>query len=109
MREPDENRGFAATELVRAWSDGDDAAFNQLVALVERELHQLARAYMRRERSDHTLPATALLNEVLLRMLGQRPTDSAEGAVGFSPRFAFGCGRSPSSARMTADNLSALG
>ena len=68
MREPDENRVMDATELLRAWSEGDDAALNQLVPLVERELHRLARAYMRRERQGHTLQATALVNEVFLRL-----------------------------------------
>jgi RNA polymerase sigma factor (TIGR02999 family) len=59
------------TQLLRAWNDGDQAALNQLVPLVEGELHRLARAYMRRERHGHTLQATALVNEVFLR-LGQR-------------------------------------
>ena len=57
-----------ATELLRAWSQGDQAALNELVPLVERELHRLARAYMRRERHGHTLQATALVNEVFLRL-----------------------------------------
>jgi RNA polymerase sigma-70 factor (ECF subfamily) len=55
------------TQLLRAWSEGDEAALEQLVPLVETELHRLARAYMRRERKDHTLQATALVNEVFLR------------------------------------------
>ena len=57
-----------ATELLRAWSEGDEAALNELVPLVENELHRLARAYMRRERKGHTLQATALVNEVFLRL-----------------------------------------
>jgi len=57
-----------ATELLRAWSEGDQTALNQLVPLVERELHRLARAYMRRERPGHTLQATALVNEVFVRL-----------------------------------------
>lgn len=57
-----------ATELPRAWSEGDQTALNELVPLVERELHRLARAYMRRERQGHTLQATALVNEVFLRL-----------------------------------------
>jgi RNA polymerase sigma factor (TIGR02999 family) len=57
-----------ATELLRAWSEGDEAALNELVPLVEKELHRLARAYMRRERQGHTLQATALVNEVFLRL-----------------------------------------
>jgi RNA polymerase sigma-70 factor, ECF subfamily len=68
MREEDEKRVMDATGLLRAWSEGDQAALNELVPLVERELHQLARAYMGRERPDHTLQATALVNEVFLRL-----------------------------------------
>ena len=68
MREPDENGVMDATELLRAWSEGDDAALSQLVPLVERELHRVARAYMRRERQGHTLQATALVNEVFVRL-----------------------------------------
>lgn len=56
------------TQLLRAWSEGDGAALEQLVPLVETELHRLARAYMRRERHGHTLQATALVNEVFLRL-----------------------------------------
>jgi RNA polymerase sigma factor (TIGR02999 family) len=68
MRELAENRVMDATGLLRAWSEGDEAALSQLVPLVERELHRVARAYMRRERQDHTLQATALVNEVFLRL-----------------------------------------
>ena len=55
------------TQLLRAWSDGDEAALNQLAPLVEPELRRLARAHMARERTGHTLQATALVNEVFLR------------------------------------------
>jgi RNA polymerase sigma factor (TIGR02999 family) len=68
MRETDEDGDMDATELLRAWSEGDQTALNELVPLVERELHRLARAYMRRERQGHTLQATALVNEVFLRL-----------------------------------------
>src|SRR4029453_16048782 len=68
MREANEEGVMDATELLRAWSEGDQAALNELVPLVERELHRLARAYMRRERQGHTLQATALVNEVFLRL-----------------------------------------
>jgi RNA polymerase sigma factor (TIGR02999 family) len=44
-----------------------------LVARVYEELRRLARAYMRRERADHTLQATALVNEAYLRMFGGQP------------------------------------
>jgi RNA polymerase sigma-70 factor, ECF subfamily len=69
MREPAEKGVMDATELLNAWGEGDEDALNQLVPLVEKELHRLARAYMRRERQGHTLQATALVNEVFLRFL----------------------------------------
>jgi RNA polymerase sigma-70 factor, ECF subfamily len=68
MRETNEEGVMDAAELLRAWSKGDQAALNELLPLVERELHRLARAYMRRERQGHTLQATALVNEVFLRL-----------------------------------------
>ena len=60
------------TELLRAWGDGDDAALEQLTPLVEAELRRLARAYMARERRDHTLQPTALVNEAFLRLTEAR-------------------------------------
>ena len=62
----------AVTELLRAWGDGDDGALEQLTPLVEAELRRLARGYMRRERPDHTLQPTALVNEAFLRLTGAR-------------------------------------
>lgn len=62
----------AVTELLRAWSDGDDRALEQLVPLVETELRRIARGYMGRERRGHTLQATALVNEAFLRLTDAR-------------------------------------
>jgi RNA polymerase sigma factor (TIGR02999 family) len=60
------------TRLLRAWSDGDETALDLLTPLVEGELRRLARAYMARERKGHTLQATALVNEVFLRVPAAR-------------------------------------
>jgi RNA polymerase sigma-70 factor (ECF subfamily) len=57
------------TELLRAWSQGDDSARERLIPLLYDELHRLARRYMRQERPDHTLQATALVNEAYLRLI----------------------------------------
>jgi RNA polymerase sigma factor (TIGR02999 family) len=57
------------TDLLLAWGRGEATAFDRLVPLVHDELRRLARQYMRRERPDHTLQATALVNEVYLRMI----------------------------------------
>jgi RNA polymerase sigma-70 factor (ECF subfamily) len=60
--------GGQITGLLQAWSDGDEAALEQLIPLVEAELQRLARAYMRRERQGHTLQTTALVHEAFLRL-----------------------------------------
>lgn len=59
------------TELLLAWSDGDRSAYERLVPLVYRELHEMAQRHLRRERSDHTLQPTALVNEAYLRLVDQ--------------------------------------
>jgi len=56
------------TLLLRAWGAGDCAALEALVPLVDAELRRLARRYMARERRDHTLQATALVNEAFMRL-----------------------------------------
>ena len=56
------------TQLLRAMAHGDARAAEDLLPLVYAELHRLARSYMRRERPDHTLQATALINEAYLRL-----------------------------------------
>lgn len=58
------------TVLLKAMAHGDACARNTLLPLVYSELHRLAASYMRRERSDHTLQPTALINEAYLRLTG---------------------------------------
>ncbi|HXW07673.1 MAG TPA: ECF-type sigma factor [Vicinamibacterales bacterium] len=61
------------TALLQAWSDGDHAALDRLVPLVHVELRRIARRYMRRERTGHTLQTTALIHEAFIRLVdGQR-------------------------------------
>jgi len=57
------------TLLLRAWSDGDEAALEKLLPLVEAELRRLARIYMAKERRGHTLQTTALVNEAFVRLV----------------------------------------
>jgi len=59
----------SVTQLLKAWSDGDEHALEALLPLVEAELRRLARGYMRRERRDHTLQTTALVNEAFVRLV----------------------------------------
>src|SRR5262245_45862670 len=54
--------------LLRAWSAGDQDALQMLTPIVYDELHRLARHYMRRERTGHSLQATALVNEAYMRL-----------------------------------------
>src|SRR6266545_8057226 len=57
------------TELLVAWSDGDEAALDRLAPLVHSELRRLASHYMRHERDGHLLQTTALINEAYLRLI----------------------------------------
>src|SRR5229473_3076133 len=57
------------SELLRAWSDGDQRALDRLTPIVFDELHRLARRYMKRERPGHSLQTTALVNEAYMRLV----------------------------------------
>jgi RNA polymerase sigma factor (TIGR02999 family) len=57
------------TELLLAWSEGNQDAFEKLTPLVYGELHRLAHHYMAGERTGHTLQSTALVNEAYLRLV----------------------------------------
>lgn len=59
------------TQLLVAWGDGDVAARDQLMPLVYEELRKLAHRYMGRERIDHTLQTSGLVNEAYLRLIDQ--------------------------------------
>jgi RNA polymerase sigma factor (TIGR02999 family) len=60
----------SVTELLLAWSAGDQDALAELTPLVYDELHRLAESYMARERPGHVLQATALVNEAYIRLVG---------------------------------------
>src|SRR5262245_57601394 len=60
------------TGLLIAWKEGDEQALGKLIPLVYGELRRLAQSYIRRERPDHTLPATALVHEAYLRLADQK-------------------------------------
>jgi RNA polymerase sigma factor (TIGR02999 family) len=57
------------TEMLVAWSNGDESALERLVPLVHDELHRLAHRYMNREGPGHMLQTTALVNEAYLRLV----------------------------------------
>jgi len=57
------------TQLLKAWSAGDQEALEKLTPLVYRHLHKIAKRHMAGERSGHTLQTTALVNEAYLRLV----------------------------------------
>lgn len=58
------------TQLLSAWQSGNRAALDELTPLIYDELYRLAQHYMRGESANHTLQATALVNEAYLRLVG---------------------------------------
>lgn len=69
MTTPSEND---ITQLLIAWRDGDAEALEALMPLVYQELHRLAHRYLGRDRREHTLQTTALVNEAYLRLVKQQ-------------------------------------
>lgn len=59
------------TGMLLAWNRGEPGALDRLLPAVLKELHRVARGYMRQERPDHTLQATALVNEAYFKLVDQ--------------------------------------
>jgi RNA polymerase sigma factor (TIGR02999 family) len=70
------------TRILGEWRDGKRDALDELIPLVYNELHRQAKRYLRRERGNHTLQTTALINEAYLRLVDQRN-------IGFESRAHF--------------------
>jgi RNA polymerase sigma factor (TIGR02999 family) len=68
------------TLLLAKWRDGEPSALEQLMPLVYPHLREVAAAYIRRERAPGELQATALVDEVYLRLIGQKKADWADRA-----------------------------
>jgi len=60
------------TQLLTRWGNGDPTALDQLMPMVHSELRRLASNYLRRERRNHTLQPTALVNEAYLKLVDQK-------------------------------------
>ncbi len=60
------------TQLLVAWSNGDETARDELMLLVYQELHRLAHQYMKRESPGHTLQTSALVNEAFVKLIDQK-------------------------------------
>jgi len=65
------NDGQHITEMLVAWSSGDESSIDCLLPMVETELRRIAHNYMRRENPGHTLQTTALVNEAYLKLVDQ--------------------------------------
>ncbi|MDQ3010452.1 MAG: ECF-type sigma factor, partial [Acidobacteriota bacterium] len=72
---PGNSMTYDVTELLREWRNGDEQALEKLTPLVYDELRRLAARYLRRERPNHTLQATALVNEAYLQLIAQPQLD----------------------------------
>lgn len=73
------------TLLLRAMKNGDESAAGKLLPLVYNELHRLAKTYMQRERPDHTLQPTALINEAYMRLVRESVDwQSRQHFIGFA-------------------------
>ena len=77
------------TDLLVAWGNGDEQALDRLTPLVYDELRRLAKSYLRRERPDHTLQPTALVNEAYMRLmdLGQLDWQNRAHFIGVAARL----------------------
>lgn len=63
------------TQLLNAWGAGDEAAGNELIAIVYKELRRLAAYYLKVERPDHTLQPTALVHELYIKLFSTEPVE----------------------------------
>jgi RNA polymerase sigma factor (TIGR02999 family) len=75
-----QQHSHAVTELLVRWKAGDQEALAALVPLVYKELRDIARHHLQRERPGHTLQSAALVHEAYLRLLDQRPFDTENRA-----------------------------
>jgi RNA polymerase sigma factor (TIGR02999 family) len=72
------------THLLLRWSKGDVSALDKLIPMVYPELRRMARRYMGRENSHHTLQTSALINEAYLRLVDQHAVDWQDRAHFFA-------------------------
>lgn len=63
------------TQYLKDWRDGDKTAFDQILPLVYDELRKIARYYRQKERRDHTLQTSDIINEAYLKLISQNTND----------------------------------
>src|SRR5215472_10486838 len=64
-----QTRASDITRLLAGWREGDRGALDRLLPLIHNELHRLARRHLGRERKDHTMQPSSLVQEAFLRLL----------------------------------------
>src|SRR5262249_11356910 len=60
------------TRMLKDWNNGDSSALEKLMPIVYDELKRIASSYLRRERTDHTLQTTALVNEAFMQLVDEK-------------------------------------
>lgn len=75
-----QQHSYPVSELLVRWKAGDQAALEALLPLVYKELRDIARHHLQRERPGHTLQSAALVHEAYLRLLDQRPFETENRA-----------------------------
>ena len=70
--EQSQEKSKQITEILRQWNGGSQETLDALLPLVYDELHKQAERFLRRERRDHTLQATALIHETYVKLIDQR-------------------------------------
>ena len=68
----DEQKSHEITRMLHEWNSGNPEVIDELLPLIYDELHKQAARYLRRERKNHTLQPTALINEAYLKLIDQR-------------------------------------
>ncbi len=68
------------TSLLAKWKNGEPTAFEQLIPLVYPHLHEVAAAYLNRERNPGDLQATVLVDDLCLKLINQKKADWADRA-----------------------------
>ena len=101
---PPTEGGDEVTRLLAASAAGESEARDRLATLLYSEIHAMASARMRGERADHTLGATALVNETFLRLFESADRAEAEAALTWNDRRAFFAGAATAMRRVLIDH-----
>ena len=107
MTPPDPVGGEDVTVLLAASASGEVEARDRLAGMLHAELHSMARARMRGERPDHTLGATALVNETFLRLFQTAENAQSHTDLSWRDRHAFFAAAATAMRRVLSDHARA--